>query len=68
MARVILCVKIDGDTIEEESHIARVIAEGLADRGFPEVELVATEVVYNVAEQVVLGKDTPIATVSNSIH
>lgn len=68
MTRVILVVRIDGDTIEEESEIARIIAEGLADRGFPKVELVASDMVYTSPQAEKLSKDTPIVTVSNTLH
>ncbi len=73
MAVVILAIQIDGDTIEEESRLARIIAEGLVDRGFPSVEIAATETVYRSPKlgeqaQEAAPKDTPIMTMSNAIH
>lgn len=73
MSSVILVVTIQGDSIEEESAIAKIISEGLVDRGFPNVEISASEVLYREGNVVdhkgnLLDKSIPIVTTNQSIH
>ena len=67
MVEVVIVVEIHGDSIEEESQLARAVADGLVDRGFKDVDVVATDTIYESPK--LQDKHAPITVhVSDTMH
>lgn len=71
-----VAIEIDGATMEEEARLAECISDSLAERGFTNVFVVATETLYTdkgavdkYNQETTLSKEQPIITsTSTAIH